>query len=102
MGSVTSMLLTKIFLLFSLSVFVQPSPLPEMKIILHLHDFAGPGGSNDRLRGNLETSLSFDSNGCNPGYKIKHDGFAPGSCCNYMGYPMYCCHGPWNDREICT
>ena len=42
----TRMLLTKIFLLFSLTVFVQPSPQPDMKIIIHLHDLeaGGPAG----------------------------------------------------------
>ena len=40
------MLLTKVCLLLSLAVFVQPRLQPEMKIIIHLHglDVAGTGG----------------------------------------------------------
>merc|ERR1719370_1312983 len=48
------------------------------------------------------TSQDFDSDGCKPGYKIKLDGMSPGSCCNYNGIPMYCCHGPWNKRTVCS
>ena len=49
--SLTRMLLTKAFLLFSLTVFVQPSPQPDMKIIIHLHDLeaGGPAGVDNRL-----------------------------------------------------
>merc|ERR1719187_549246 len=49
-----------------------------------------------------ETSPVFDSDGCKPGYKIKLDGMSPGSCCNYNGIPMYCCHGPWNEMKVCS
>merc|ERR1719315_546623 len=49
-----------------------------------------------------DSSQVFDSDGCKPGYKIKLDGMSPGSCCNYNGIPMYCCHGPWNKRTVCS
>ena len=49
--SLTRMLLTKVFLLFSLTVFVQPRPQPEMKIIIHLHglEAGGPAGIDNGL-----------------------------------------------------
>ena len=45
------MLLTKVCLLLSLAVFVQPRPQPEMKIIIHLHglDVAGAGGIDNGM-----------------------------------------------------